>query len=112
MGNYRSSMRLFGFCGLFGFSCSGFSETSCSVCSVDFVEKMWRSLWGSRWEKMGKSCVKVEHGRILGGFGGINEFFTGLVEKFYGWIYTWFYLCEDGGFTQFPHSLLLQLLNI
>lgn len=110
MGDYRGRDSLFGFsCSGFG-GCSGFPVRGfCSACTVDFVEKLWRNLWGSRWENCGFYCgiVQTETRGC-----GKNRFFAGLVEKFCGWIYTWFYLCKGGGFAQFPHSLLLQLLNI
>ena len=116
MDNYRGSWSLFGFAGLFGFKCSGFCGrrdiVSCSGCSVDFVEKLWRSLWGKRWENCGICCGIKRNGSVLHSFGGFCGFFRSLGGKFYGWIYTWFYLCNSGGFAQFPHSLLLQLLNI
>lgn len=115
---------------LFGFLCSGYAtcsgfyvrelcvgsvksgfenyvviyERQCSGCTVDFVEKMWISLWASRWKKLGKSCAKVEHGQILSGFCGIKKFFAGLVEKFYRWIYTCFYLCKSGVLHSFHRA--------
>ena len=107
---------LFGFCGCLGFCGVRFLPhvrvAGCSVCSVDFVEKMWRSLWGKRWENCGICCGIKRNRSVLHSFGGFCEIFRSLGGKFYGWIYTWFYLCNGGGFAQFPHSLLLQLLNI
>ena len=50
--------KLFGFCGLFGSNrvrvLKVVRVTKRSGCSVDFVEKMWKSLWGNRWEICGK----------------------------------------------------------
>ena len=63
MDNYRGSWSLFGFLDLFGFKCSGFCGrrdiVSCSGCSVDFVEKLWESLWGKRWENEEKLVGKM-----------------------------------------------------
>ena len=123
MDNYRGNWSLFGFSDLFGFLCSGFEKArlencvvvykpECSGCSVDFVEKLWRSLWGKRWEKCGICCGIIRSGSVLHSFDGFCGIFRSLGGKFYGWICTWFYLCNGGGFAQFPHSLLLQLLNI
>ncbi len=99
------------FLDLFGLVCSGFClqrvNTGCSGCSVDFVEKMWESLWGKRWENEEKLCGKEWIGRFLDCFCGIFKFFTSRVEKFCGWIYTCNYLCKGGGFAHFPHRLLL-----
>lgn len=117
MDNYRGETRMFGFfnkkacSGLAG--CSGLHvRESCSDCSVDFVEKMWENLWGKRWENCGNYCAKVRRRGIWRQNGGIKSFYTARVEKFCGWICTWFYLYKSKGFTQFPHSLLLRLLII
>lgn len=116
MDRNRGECGLFGFCAMFGFVCSGFGacgdESWCSVCSVDFVEKMWRNLWGNRWENCGICCGINERVTQMVGKSGKNKFYTYVVEKFCGWIYTWFGLCKNGGFAQFPQSLLLRLLNI
>lgn len=54
---------MFGFCG-----CSGFWSVRFlldvrvllrSGCSVDFVEKMWRSLRKTLWKIRGKNCLKL-----------------------------------------------------
>lgn len=107
---------VFGFLSLFGYfnvRVLAFVRVfDCSGCSVDFVEKLWRSLWGKRWENCGFCCGIVRSGSVLHSFGRFCGIFRSHGGKFYGWIYTWFYLCNSGGFAQFPHSLLLQLLNI
>jgi len=111
------------FLDLFGFVCSGLGNTGlekcvvicerqCSGCTVDFVEKMWENLWGSRWENCGRRCGKGQIVMFLHSLCEKNKKIRSRSGKFCGWICTWFYLCEGGGFAQFPHSLLLQLLNI
>lgn len=81
---------LFGFCGVFGFSCSGFwcelIKTLCSGCSVEIVEKLCKSMWGSRWEKRGKNCGKVTRGEFYTVFGGIFR----VISNYSGKIYTSF----------------------
>ena len=71
------------FLDLFGLVCSGFClqlvNTGCSGCSVDFVEKLWESLWGKRWENEEKLCGKEWIGRFLDCFCGIIKFFTSRV---------------------------------
>lgn len=73
--------RVFGFFSMFGFVCSGSADggelhgykrcwicsgfggnggaEGCSVCSVDFVEKLCKSMWASLWEKRGKVFQKL-----------------------------------------------------
>ena len=91
---------VFGFLSLFGYfnvRVLAFVRVfDCSGCSVDFVEKMWESLWGKRWENEEKLCGKEWIGRFLDCFCGIIKFFTSRVEKFCGWIYTCNYLCKGG----------------
>lgn len=107
---------LFGFCGCSGFCGVRFLPhvrvAGCSVCSVDFVEKMWRSLGKTLWKLCGKSFIKLWK----------SEFYTirwiifhetkWLCGKFYHWFYTSFYLCKIATFTHFPQRLLLRLLII
>ncbi len=54
---------VFGFWVVFGFYNVRFlgrvRVLNCSVCSVDFVDKMWENLWVRLWENCGKVCGKV-----------------------------------------------------
>lgn len=118
-----SNLGLFGFYELFGFSCSGFMDDSvayynifhkslCSVCTVDFVEKLWRSLRESLWTNLRKSFHKVNDWMVLHSFGRNYTHFEGFCGKISKWFCTWFDICKNGGFAQFPQGILLQLLNI
>jgi len=93
------------FLSMFGFICSGFQnawlekcvviyERQCSGCTVDFVEKLWENLWGSRWENGGKKCGKKQDAVILCDLCGIYDFFRSCGGKICRGICTWFYLCK------------------
>ena len=119
----RATCSLFGFHGMFGFSCSGFVDMpvqyydiNCksvrSVCAVDFVEKLWENLRESLWEKLGKSFHRVADSVVLHSLEWDFTHFVGVCGKISLRFYTSNYLCKSGGFTQFPQGILLQLLNI
>lgn len=84
----------------------------CSVCSVDFVEKMWRSMRESLCRSLGKSFHRMVNFVVLHILEWDFTHFGGVCGKFCRWFYTRFYICKSGGFAHFPQCLLLQLLNI
>lgn len=89
--NYPCKMGLFGFSNVFGFYNVRFwafvRVAECSVCSVVFVEKMWKNMGESLWEKWGKHCVKARGRRVLH---NLRAGFTQKVENC-GKISRWFY---------------------
>ena len=106
---------LFGFLDLFGFLSVRFfglvRVSECSVCSVDFVEKLWESLRETLWEIRGKVSTVLHKSEFYTSRGRILHNSTLCGGKFSGWFCTSFYLCKMQSFAHFPHSLLLQLLN-
>ncbi len=111
---FSNEPMLFGFWCMFGFYVVRFlvhvRVLCCSVCTVDFVEKLWENLRETLWESCGKVSTVM----------CVTKFYTFWSEilhrikvgsgKFSEWFYTRFDLCKMGGFAHFPHSLLLQLL--
>ncbi len=87
-------------------------KTLRSVCSVDFVEKMCKSLCRNLWENLRKSFHKWQKMVVLHINTPNNTHFDGFCGKISRWFCTRFYICKSGGFAHFPQSLLLQLLNI
>lgn len=86
---------LFGFCEMFGFSCSGFAniglqyyKTFCdslrSVCSVDFVEKLCKSLRKRLWETRGKLSTKWSKWEFCTKKWAILHILNDFVESFAG----------------------------
>ena len=88
------------------------TSSVCSVCSVDFVEKMCKSLRESLWEKPWKSFHKMTKKAVLHINNVIFARQSEICGKISKWFCTQFYPRKNGSFTHFPHSLLLQLLNI
>lgn len=80
--------------------------------SLVFVDKLWESLRESMWEKQWKGFHRMEFWAVLH---ILRTGFAHLVRicgKISRWFCTRFDICKMGGFTHFPQSLLLQLLNI
>ena len=102
MANTPVKNGLFGFFDVFGCVCSFgnfdlfgfwnmFGKIYCSVCSVDFVEKLCINMF----ESLCKKCAKILHiwwkSRFCTKTVGKIMSFGLMVEKFYDWFYTRFY---------------------
>lgn len=104
---------MFGFLSVFGFNNVRFLELvrvpDRSVCSVDFVDKMWRSLWESLCVRCGKNCGKVVGREFYTENSGVLHIEGDLVEK-YPLRFAHNLTEVRWGFAQFPQSLLQLLL--
>jgi len=98
MGRSPVIRQMFGFLNVFGFYNVRFFERvrvlQCSVCSVDFVEKLWESLRETLWEICGKVSTVVCISKFCTFWSEILHKIVVCGGKFYQWFYTRFYLCK------------------